>query len=273
MAGDVKPTVRRAYAQIALADPNDLSMLCCGAASPEAASAAIGYSAEQMACVPDGANLGLGCGNPLAMVDVSEGAVVLDLGSGGGFDSFLAAQQVGAAGRAIGVDMTPEMLARARANAEAGGYTNVEFREGEIESLPVSDASVDLVISNCVINLSSDQAQVFREAFRALKPGGRIAISDTIQTVELPDAVLDSPAAKMACLSGAITVEGYVSTIAAAGFVNVTIKHRNAYPVELGFEEALAAAITEDLDVPRAVIEAAARSTVSLGVVAVKPLV
>ena len=261
MADDVKPTVRRAYAQIALAAPNDLSMLCCCAASPETASAAIGYSAEQMACVPDGANLGLGCGNPLTMVDVPEGAVVLDLGSGAGFDSFLAAQQVGPAGRAIGVDMTPEMLARARAN-----------REGEIESLPVSDASVDLVISNCVINLSSDQAQVFREAFRALKPGGRIAISDTIQTVGLPDAVLDSPAAKMACLSAAITVEDYASTIAAAGFVNVTIDHRNAYPVELGFEEALASAITADLDVPRAVIEAAARSMVSLGVVAVKPL-
>ena len=267
---ELKDTVRRAYAEIALSDDACCDGLCCAGGSPEEASLSVGYAQADITAVPDGANLGLGCGNPLALASLSLGDVVLDLGSGAGFDSFLAANTVGPTGKAIGVDMTPEMLVKARANAEAGGYANVDFRLGELDALPVADDSVDLVISNCVINLVPDQLQVFKEAFRVLKPGGRLAVSDTIQTQSLPADVLDSPAAKAACLSAATTSQVYVENLRAAGFEAVVIDREEPYS-GFGFEQTLADRLVQELGVPEDVVLAAARSMVSLDVSAVKP--
>lgn len=181
------------------------------------------YTAEQLAAIPEGADLGLGCGNPTALASLKKGEVVLDLGSGGGVDCFIAANRVGVTGRAIGVDMTPEMLIRARQNAAKGGYTNVDFRLGEIEHLPVADNSVDIVISNCVINLSPDKPQVFAEAFRVLKPGGRVMVSDIVLLKELPEAIRKSVAAYTGCIAGASLKEDYLAVIKGAGFRDVSI--------------------------------------------------
>jgi SAM-dependent methyltransferase len=194
---------------------------CCG--GPAAAAEGVGYTQEDLAAVPTGANLGLGCGNPIALASIEPGETVLDLGSGAGFDAFLAAARVGPAGHVIGVDMTPEMIAQARANAENGGYTNVEFRLGDIESLPVADASVDLVISNCVLNLVPDKAKAFAEIARVLKPGGRIAISDIVLDAPLPDALQANEGAYCSCISGAIGREEYLAKLAAAGLRDVHV--------------------------------------------------
>ena len=266
---ELKSTVRKAYAEIALSEDACYDALYCGGGSPEEASLAMGYSQSELTAVPEGANLGLGCGNPLALASLNQGDVVLDLGSGAGFDSFLAANQVGPNGKAIGVDMTPEMLAKARANAEAGGYTNVDFRLGELDSLPVADNSVDLVISNCVINLVPDQLRVFQEAFRVLKPVGRLSVSDTIQTHALPPEVLNSPAAKAACLSPATTAQVYVANLRTAGFEMVVVDREEPY-LGMGFDEALAERLVRELGVPEAVVLAAARSMVSIDVSARK---
>jgi arsenite methyltransferase len=269
---DLKTTVRRAYAEIALTGGDCCDGLCCGGATATYAAKAVGYSDEELARVPDGSNMGLGCGNPLALASLSEGDVVLDLGSGGGFDCFLAAARVGSTGRAIGVDMTPEMLTLARSNAEQAGYDNVEFRLGELEALPVADATVDLVISNCVINLVPDRASVYAEAFRVLKPGGRIVVSDTIQTAKLPQAFLDTEVAKAACISAEVTREDYLASITDAGFVDVSVDEQAAYPKELGFENALAEGLKSGHGIPTEVIQLAARSMVSMSVSARKPL-
>jgi len=189
---------------------------------------ALGYSDEELAAAPAGANLGLGCGNPQAIAGLKPGEVVLDLGSGAGFDCFLAARQVGESGRVIGVDMTPEMLQRARENARAGGYTNVEFRLGEIEHLPVADRSVDVIISNCVINLSPEKEQVFREAFRVLRPGGRIAISDMVSLVPLSPSVREDLALYVGCLAGVATVDELQAMLAGAGFVDIVIRPKDS---------------------------------------------
>ncbi len=186
-------------------------------------SKAIGYTDEEIEAIPDGANLGLGCGNPTALASLKEGEVVLDLGSGGGIDCFLAANAVGKSGRIIGVDMTPEMIERARENAGKSGYQNIEFRLGEIENLPVADNSADVVISNCVINLSPDKSRVFKEAYRALKPGGRVMVSDIVLLKELPDAIKSSVEAYVGCVAGASRKDEYLATIAAAGFQNVEV--------------------------------------------------
>jgi SAM-dependent methyltransferase len=183
----------------------------------------MGYSEAELAAAPEGANLGLGCGNPQAVAAMRPGEVVVDLGSGAGFDCFLAAGQVGPTGRVIGVDMTHEMLAKARANAAKVGAANVEFRLGEIEHLPVEDGVADLVISNCVVNLVPDKAQVFREAFRVLKPGGRVAISDVVNIAPLPDDLRADPALLCGCISGAIPVERVQSLLRAAGFADIAI--------------------------------------------------
>jgi len=194
---------------------------CC---SPQqAVSKAVGYTDEQLGAIPDGADLGLSCGNPTTLASLQEGEVVLDLGSGGGIDCFLAASKVGRNGRVIGVDMTPEMVERARENASKGNYGNVDFRLGEIEHLPVADNSVDVVISNCVINLSPDKAQVFKEAYRVLRPGGRVMVSDIVLLKELPDAIKSSVAAYTGCIAGASRKEDYLATIASAGFQDVEI--------------------------------------------------
>ncbi len=188
-----------------------------------AVAEAFGYSAEELTSIPAAANMGLSCGNPTATAHLRPGEVVVDLGSGGGLDVFLAAQQVGPAGRAIGIDMTPEMIDRARANAAAGGYTNVEFHLANIDRLPLADASADCVISNCVLNLAPDKPAVFREIFRVLKPGGRLAVSDIALKGELPEAIAKSLAAYVGCIAGAIRIEDYRSGLLDAGFEFVEI--------------------------------------------------
>ena len=197
---------------------------CCGS-TPDAKtiSKSVGYTENDIDNVPDGANLGFGCGNPTAIASLKEGETVLDLGSGAGLDAFLAAQKVGPKGCVIGVDMTPDMIGVARINAQKGDFKNVEFRHGEIESLPLDDSSVDVVISNCVINLSPDKSKVFKEAFRVLKPGGRIMVSDIVLKKELPDEIKNSPEAYAACISGACLREEYLGHIRSAGFENISI--------------------------------------------------
>jgi SAM-dependent methyltransferase len=187
----------------------------------------MGYSAEILSTVPDGANMGLGCGNPLAIASLNPGETVLDLGSGGGFDAFLAAQAVGETGRVIGVDMTPEMVRKARRLAAENGYENVEFRLGEIEAVPVEDNSVDVIISNCVINLSPEKERVFRETFRVLKPAGRLAVSDVVATAELPKEVKDDPVLHCQCIAGASPIAELEAMLGQAGFVDIRIQPKD----------------------------------------------
>jgi SAM-dependent methyltransferase len=206
---------------------SDTDTTCCGddePASDEKLSALMGYSESDLDAVASGANLGLGCGNPTAIASLEAGDTVLDLGSGAGFDCFLAAQEVGASGRVIGVDMTPAMVERARENVAKNDLSNVEFRLGEIEHLPVADGVVDIVISNCVVNLSPDKPRVFREAYRVLRPGGRLAISDVVETAPMPDDVRADPESVAACVAGASTVSELEAMLDAAGFVDVAIE-------------------------------------------------
>lgn len=198
---------------------------CCGTAkSAEEISQELGYSTTELNAAPEGANLGLGCGNPQAIAALRTGETVLDLGSGGGFDAFLAAQKVGSSGKVIGVDMTAEMVNRARGNAAKGGYTNVEFRLGEIENLPVRDDHVDVIMSNCVINLSPDKQRVFDEAFRVLKQGGRLAISDVVAVAEMPAAIKDDVDLTCSCVSGAATAAEIERMLLNSGFAEISIE-------------------------------------------------
>jgi len=230
--GNIKTSVRKSYSKF-LSEGSSCGCSggsCCGPAkTAEEMSKAVGYSDDEINAAPQGANLGFGCGNPVAIASLKEGETVLDLGSGAGFDAFLAAQKVGNKGKVIGVDMTPDMIKKACSNSEKGGHKNVEFRLGEIESLPVEDASVDAIISNCVINLSPDKAKVFKEAFRVLKPGGRIMVSDIVLKKELPDEIKNSPEAYAACISGAILKEEYLGLIRSAGFDNISIVKETPY--------------------------------------------
>lgn len=222
---ETRTTVRGRYADIARQSESPAARPSCCGPGPQA-SLALGYSAEDLAAVPDGANLGLGCGNPQAIASLREGETVIDLGSGGGFDAFLAARQVGPTGRVIGVDMTPEMISKARANAAKLGSDRVEFRLGEIEHLPIADATADIILSNCVINLSPDKAQVYREAFRVLRPGGRMAISDVVQLAPIPDELRRQAEALTGCVAGAALVSEIESMLQDAGFgvVRVDVK-------------------------------------------------
>ncbi len=199
----------------------------CGDRACATEASELGYTAEDIANLPEGADLGLGCGNPQAIAALKPGEVALDLGSGAGFDCFLAAKAVGPTGRAIGVDMTPEMLAKARENARKAGFTNVDFRLGEIEHLPVANDSVDVILSNCVINLSPNQQQVFHESFRVLKPGGRLAVADMVRTAELPPEVAQSLAALCGCVSGASAIEELEAMMAKAGFEDIRIQPKD----------------------------------------------
>ena len=214
--------VRERYAQIAREGKPVPESTCCGPRPAEVAPH-LGYKDTDIAAVPEGANLGVGCGAPLGHAALRSGETVLDLGSGAGFDAFLAAREVGDTGRVIGIDMTPEMLERARRNAAAGGYRNVEFREGRIEALPVEDGSVDLVISNCVINLVPDKSAVYREVARVLRPGGRVVVSDVVLDVPLPEAIADSVAALTGCVAGAAMRADYLRTIAEAGLGDIEV--------------------------------------------------
>ena len=211
----IKLSVQKTYSGIATGETGG----CCGTAKPKFAhEEKIGYDVNELTGLPKGAVLGVGCGNPVALASLKEGEVVLDLGSGAGIDVFLAANRVGPSGRVIGVDMTPEMLARARKNAEDGKYTNVEFRHGEIEALPVIDSSIDCVISNCVINLSVDKDKTFAESYRVLKKGGRLMVSDIVLTKDLPRAVVENVEAYTGCVSGAVKYDDYISAVKRAGF-------------------------------------------------------
>jgi SAM-dependent methyltransferase len=229
----VRTSVREHYGRVAAREGGcGCAPTCCSpteAARPdaptaEALSQALGYTPEQTGAVPEGANLGLGCGNPLAIASLKPGQTVLDLGSGAGFDAFLAAKAVGPKGLVIGVDMTAAMVSKARQNKAKGHYANVEFRLGEIENLPVADASVDVIISNCVINLSPDKPQVFREAFRVLKPGGRLAISDIVATAPMPPSVRADLELHAGCVAGASLIDDVRNGLRAAGFASIRVE-------------------------------------------------
>ncbi len=246
---DIKKEVRKGYAKIAKQGSSCCAptQSCCGSVdSGQDISKKIGYTDEELSAVPEGANLGLGCGNPVALASLKEGEVVLDLGSGAGFDCFLAARKVGKNGKVIGVDMTPEMIEKARENARKSGYENVEFRPGEIENLPVADNFCDIVISNCVINLSPDKEKVFKEAYRVLKPGGRLMISDLVLLKELPDFIKNTIEAYIGCLSGAILKEDYLQIIKKTGFENVEIIEESLFPVDLMANDPTGKAIIEN---------------------------
>ena len=231
----IRRSVREAYSQIAAGggsccgQPSD----CCGSVSTDKLARNIGYSDKELSSLPEGANMGLSCGNPTAIASLKPGEVVLDLGSGGGFDVFIAAEKVGPGGLAIGVDMTPEMLSKARRNAssflERTGLDNVEFRLGEIEHLPVANSSVDVVISNCVINLSADKPQVWDEVARVLKPGGRVAVSDLALLQPLPQAILESLAALVGCVAGAVLVRDTEEMLTQAGLVDIALETKTEY--------------------------------------------
>src|SRR5262252_1152219 len=214
----VREEVRRRYGVTASG-----KSACADDACTSTDATALGYSTEDTAAAPEAANLGLGCGNPLAIASLREGQVVLDLGSGAGFDCFLAARAVGESGKVIGVDMTHEMLGKARENAQKSGFTNVEFRLGEIEALPVADNSVDVIISNCVINLSPEKQRVFNEAFRVLKPGGRLAVADMVATAPLPDDIKSDWAAYTGCMSGASEITELERMLQVSGFKDIMI--------------------------------------------------
>ena len=228
-ATERRAAVRERYARVATTGEG-----CCGPAAAcgpaEEISCAVGYDETELAAVPEGANLGLGCGNPVALASLAPGETVLDLGAGGGFDCFLAAERVGPTGRVIGVDMTPEMLERARENARSGGYGNVEFRLGEIEALPVPDGVVDVVISNCVLNLSADRPRVLAEVMRVLKPGGRVMISDLVSEREVPHFVAASRESLVGCLP--VPVREYEVDLAAAGFADIGVEPLRRYPAQ-----------------------------------------
>jgi len=270
---EIKQYVRDRYARAAQQGSS-----CCQPATPccggvretEAISKKIGYTDQDLKAVPEGANLGLGCGNPLALASLREGETVLDLGSGAGFDCFLAARQVGKQGKVIGVDMTPEMLDKARGNAQKGDFTNVEFRLGEIENLPVADNQVDIVISNCVINLSPAKEKVFREAFRVLKPGGRLMVSDIVLKKDLPEEIRNSVAAYTGCVAGAVRKEQYLDCIRAAGFQEADVLAETNYPLDMALSDPTAKAIVETLG-SEAKARELASSIASIKVYAKKP--
>ena len=231
----------------------------------------IGYSEEELKNVPEDSNLGIGCGNPTALASIKKGETILDLGSGAGFDCFLASRETGETGKVIGVDITPEMVLQAQKNAEKGKYKNVEFKIGEIENLPVESNSIDLIISNCVINLSNQKEKVFEEAFRVTKPNGRIMISDIILLKELPDYVKNTVEGHIACLAGAVTKEHYINAIEKAGFEHISIDKQAAFPIELMLNDPIAEKIVRENNLTEKEIKDIANSIASISISAKKP--
>lgn len=232
---NLRNSVRDSYAEVAQAnndgDSCGVESSCCGVSDDTKIntliSTRLGYSEEDLANVPEGSDMGLGCGNPKAIASLQKGETVVDLGSGGGFDAFLASQEVGETGKVIGVDMTPDMLSKARNNADKGQYTNVEFRLGEIEHLPIADSTANVIISNCVINLSPDKQQVFNESFRVLKSGGRLAISDVVATTRFPDEIKNDSQLYSACISGASLISELEEYMKQAGFIDIKIQPKD----------------------------------------------
>ncbi len=268
---EIRNAVRERYAEAAKGGG------CCGGApcgefgatAAKDRSRQIGYGEDEVSAVPEGANMGLGCGAPVAVSSLESGETVMDLGSGGGFDCFLASKAVGREGHVIGVDMTPEMIEKARDNAERGGYDNVEFRLGEIEHLPAANEEVDVLISNCVINLVPDKTRAFSEAYRVLKPGGRMVVSDIVLSREWPEGMRKTAAAFAACVAGAVLKDEYLEAIGGAGFEDVdVVSETNAAEMMVG---AFSRELIDSFGVSAEELGVAAESVVSIQVSAVKP--
>ncbi len=262
----VRKIVRDNYAKKAKADEKG-----CGCGCGTSVSEQIGYSRQELNSVPEGADLSLGCGNPVALASLKEGETVVDLGSGGGLDCFLAAKKVGEKGKVIGVDMTPEMIDKARANCRKGGYKNVEFRLGEIENLPVADGTADVIISNCVINLSPTKQRVFDDAFRVLNHGGRLMISDMVLLAELPEPVKKSVLAYVGCIAGAENKAAYIKMIENAGFKDLKVIEETHFPIELMLSDPTAKSVLKELKLTKERAAELLDSVVSIKVTAQKP--
>jgi SAM-dependent methyltransferase len=270
---EIKNKVKQGYGRVATENRP-----CCGAPSSCCGSSAsiqtigemIGYSQDEMNQVPEGANLGLGCGNPVALASLKEGQTVLDLGSGAGFDCFLAAKAVGEQGRVIGVDMTPEMVKKAWENAKKGGYRNVEFRLGDIEYLPVIDNSVDVILSNCVINLSPNKPKAFSEAFRVLKPGGKLTLSDVVLLQPLPPVLAGSAAAYLGCVAGASLKKDYLHMLTEAGFADVQVVGESPFYLGEAAADPVVQAIIEEAKLTPDAVKEIGKSILSLKLVATK---
>ena len=271
---EIKKTVRERYGKLAklggsCCTPQAES--CCGVTElAKTISKGVGYTDEDLKSAPEGANLGLGCGNPVALASLKEGEIVVDLGSGAGFDCFLASRIVGDKGKVIGIDMTAEMLEKARENAAKGGSKNVEFRLGEIENLPVADSYADIVISNCVINLSPDKKRVFSEAYRVLKPGGRLMVSDIVLLEELPKAVQKSVAAYIGCVAGASLKQSYLDDIKSAGFDEVKVIGDTGFATDIVEKDPALKAIVEGENISKDDLKRVGKSVRSIKVSAVK---
>ena len=271
----VKQNVKKGYAEI-VKRSNKKNLLptflqCCDPKTLVVdVSKKIGYSDEELQNTPQDANLGIGCGNPTALASIKKGETILDLGSGAGFDCFLASRETGDTGKVIGVDITPEMVEKAKQNAQKGNYKNVEFKVGEIENLPIENHSIDLIISNCVINLSNQKEQVFKEAYRVLKPQGRLMISDIILLKELPEFVKNSLEGYIACLAGAVKKQDYFDAITKAGFSNISIDKEAPFPIELMLTDPIAQKIINDNNLTDEAIKDIADSIASISISANK---
>jgi ubiquinone/menaquinone biosynthesis C-methylase UbiE len=265
---DIHKLVRKGYGKIAKQSGTGC---CCGCGSATNVSEQVGYSKADLTSVPEGSDLNLGCGNPVALASLKQGETVVDLGSGGGLDCFIAAGKVGETGKVIGVDMTTEMLERARRNQKKGKYSNVEFRLGEIENLPIADNVADVIISNCVINLSPDKQRVFDEAYRILKPKGRLMISDMVLLKEIPQAILKNVAAYVGCISGAEKKNMYIDHIKRAGFKDVQIVEETTMPIDALITQETAAQILKELQMTQSEASELFGAAVSIKVSATKP--